>query len=356
MLTRRDFVNTAIATAAGVSSQAYAQQSLRMTIGGGHPTALFWVKTIEDVFIPQADEYLKNAGGKYKFAWNKAFGGTLVKLGQESQGMRDQLLDVGIVYTVFETAQFPLNNVCLYAPFSMSDIGHTIDIYNKINASIPEVGNEWTSRGLVRMAGCAMESYQLFTNKPIKVAKDLNGLKIVAPGAYGNWVKNTGAVPVSGNLNTYYEDIKSGVANGTVSLPTGVAAIKLQEVAPYLTKIDLGTVFVGFICVRKNLFDKLPPEAQDALRRAGADYEREYAKRLTVKTTEVMNNWDSMGGKRYDMLESDRRDWINMLPPLGVNWAEDMEKKGLPGKKVMTGYMNAIKATGTKLERDWSIK
>jgi len=62
------------------------------------------------------DKRLAAAGGKYKIEWTKAYGGTLVKLGNESTAMKDGISDLGFVATIFEAAKFPLQNVTYYAP------------------------------------------------------------------------------------------------------------------------------------------------------------------------------------------------------------------------------------------------
>jgi TRAP-type C4-dicarboxylate transport system substrate-binding protein len=54
-------------------------------------------------------------------------------------------------------------------------------------------------------------------------------------------VQGTGAVAVAGNLNTYYEDIKSGVSDGASPSATGAWGAKVHEVAPYITKVNFGS-------------------------------------------------------------------------------------------------------------------
>ena len=71
-----------------------------------------------------------------------------------------------------------------------------------------------------------------------------------------------GAVPVAGTLNSYYEDIKSGVSDGAVVFTTGAWGAKLHEVAPYVTKVNFGSMFSGGIAVNKGRMERLPPEVQ----------------------------------------------------------------------------------------------
>ena len=57
----------------------------------------------------------------------------------------------------------------------------------------------------------------------------------------------TGAVGVSGNLTTYYNEIKTGVYDGVIVFASAALPGKLYEVAPYITKIGFGAQYAGGI-------------------------------------------------------------------------------------------------------------
>ena len=119
-MNRRTFPRTLLAAAlafAGLAGSAHAQQTIKLTAAAGHPPTFLWVKTLDEVFIPEVDKRLAAAGGKYRIDWTKAWGGTLVKLGSESKGIADGVADLGVVSTIFEAPRFPLQNVSYYTPF-----------------------------------------------------------------------------------------------------------------------------------------------------------------------------------------------------------------------------------------------
>ena len=49
------------------------------------------------------------------------------------------------------------------------------------------------------------------TDFPVESLADLRGRKIAAPGPAINWLSGTGAVGVSGNLTSYYNELQTGV-------------------------------------------------------------------------------------------------------------------------------------------------
>lgn len=70
---------------------------------------------------------------------------------------------------------------------------------------------------------------------------------------------------VDGALTTFYTDIQTGVSEGS-SLALGALPAKLYEVAPYVTRVDLGVVFSGGLAINVgDSWDGLPEEVQAAL-------------------------------------------------------------------------------------------
>ncbi|MCC6608301.1 MAG: C4-dicarboxylate TRAP transporter substrate-binding protein [Burkholderiales bacterium] len=333
---------------------AQAQQVIKMTAAAGHPPVFLWVKTLDEVFIPEVDKRLAAAGGKYKIEWTRAYGGTLVKLGNESTAMKDGISDVGFVATIFEASKFPLQNVSYYAPFGSDDIAVVTNAIADLQKRIPAMNDAWGKNGLVYLGGAALDSYHLFAKFPVARYEDLQGKKINAPGPSANWVKNTGAVGVAGNLNTYYEDIKSGVSDGALTFATGAWSVKLQEVAPYIVKVNFGSQYAGGIAVNKRRFDRLPKEVQKAFVEAGQAYSTQFAKAQTELASQRMQEMVKAGGKIIELSDAERKRWADALPPIGKIWGAEMQAKGLPATEVLRGYMDALKKAGAKLPRDWA--
>jgi TRAP-type C4-dicarboxylate transport system substrate-binding protein len=344
---------TVLAAGLALGSAAQAQQVIKLTAAAGHPPGFLWVKTLDETFIPEVDKRLA-AGGKFKVEWTKAFGGTLVKLGGESKGIADGVADLGIVSTVFEAAKFPLQNVSYYAPFGTENVDLMSRTVADLQKTIPAMADAWTKSNLVYLGGMSLDSYHIWTKFPLTRLEDLNGKKISAPGPSANWVRGTGAVAVAGTLNTYYEDIKSGVSDGALTFVTGAWGAKLHEVAPYVTRINVGSQFAGGIAINKQRFDKLPPEVQVAIREAGDAWVAQYARAQTAAAQALLQNMTQAGAKVSDLPEAERKRWADALSPIGKSWATDAQGKGLPGNEVLGGFVAGLVKSGAKMPRDWT--
>lgn len=357
-MTRRLLFRLPLAAAAAAvmvcAAPVQAQQVIKMTAAAGHPPVFLWVKTVDEVLIPEVDKRLAAAGGKFKIEWTKAWGGTLLKLGSESKGVADGVADLAIVSTVFEAPKFPLQNVSYFTPFGSDDIGLVSRTIADLQQKVPAMGDAWTKNGLVYLGGMSLDTYHVWTKFPITKLEDLQGKKLSAPGPAANWVRGTGAVPVSGTLNTYYEDIKSGVSDGAVVFVTGAGGAKLHEVAPFITKVNFGAQFAGGVAVNKGRFDRLPSEVQKALREAGEVWADAYASAQSAAVNAVLKRMVDAGAKVSDLSEAERKRWADALGPVSRTWANDSQSKGLPANDVLNAYMAAMVKSGAKLPRDWT--
>lgn len=356
-MNRRTFRQSLLVAALGLAfgtGTAQAQQVIKLTAAAGHPTTFLWVKTLEETFIPELDKRLAAGGNKYKIEWTKAWGGTLVKLGSESKGIADGVADLGIVSTIFEAPKFPLQNVSYYTPFGTDDMALVARTVAELQKSTPAMADAWTKNNLVYLGGMSLDTYHIWTKFPITKLEDLQGKKISAPGPSANWIRGTGAVAVAGNLNTYYEDIKSGVSDGALTFVTGAWGAKLHEVAPYVTKVNIGSQFAGGIAMNKNRFDRLPPEVQAAVREAADAWTAQYAKAQAAAAATLMQKMLAAGTKVSDLSEAERKRWADALSPVGKTWAADAQGKGLPGNEVLNAYTSALVKAGVKMPRDWT--
>lgn len=342
------------ATAALLLAANAQAQTVKMTAVAGHPVIFPWVKLADEFFIPEVDKRLAAAGSKAKFEWTKAWGGTAVKLGSESGAIKDGLAELAFVSTIFEAPKFPLQNVSYVAPFMTDDIAVMSKAIKNMQAKIPAMAEAWTKNNMVFLGGTGLDSYHLFTKTPINKLEDLNGKKINAPGPSANWVKGTGAVAVAGTLQTYYNDIQTGVTEGALTFATGAFPAKLTEVAPHITKVNYGAQFAGALVMSKRVFDKLPKDAQKIVMEVGAEYDAKFATLLTATSATLMQKMVEGGAKVRELSPEERKQWAAVLPNVALPWAKDLDAKGLPGTQVLNAFVAEIRAAGVQFPRDWS--
>ncbi|PLY04470.1 MAG: C4-dicarboxylate ABC transporter substrate-binding protein [Arcobacter sp.] len=122
------------------------------------------------------------------------------------------------------------------------------------------------SQGLTWLEPYIQPAVYIITKKPIKSVADFQGLKIRAPGAYGKFLRNLGASPVSLAWSEIYTSLATGVIDGSI----GSNMIDHRdgnhvEVAKYMYKLPLAGAQVLPIVVNTSAWRKLTPELQKAV-------------------------------------------------------------------------------------------
>jgi len=327
----------------------------KMTVVTGHPPIFLWVTLCRDFFIPEVDKRLLEAGGKHKIVWNQAYGGTIAKIGGALEAIEEGVADMGFVGTIFEAPKMPLHNVTYMTPFGSENIFYVVDIMAELQAKIPALAREWTNHNQVYLGGAALDTYGSLTDFPVNTVDDVDGHKIAAPGPSANWLKGTGGVAVASNLNEYYNGIKTGVFQGTLTFMTAAMAIKVYEVAPYICMVNFGAQFAGGLSINKDVFDSFPPEVQKIFLDVGREYDRKLAQAQAARAGKAMEIMKKGGARVTYLSDAERKRWADKLPNVPMEWAEAMEKKGLPGKAMLKGYLDGLRTRGVKLARDWDM-
>ncbi len=356
-MNRRQFIGaSAVAglTALPGLNAAQAQQVLKFTITCGHPPVFNWVKVLDETFLGTLEREIVAAGSPVKIEWTKAYGGTVAKLGAESDALRSSVSDAGIVSQIFEAAKFPLQQVTLQVPFGSPDIATISRIVGKLNERFPEMNDAWAKNNMLLLATVAIDGYQLVTNFPVATAADLAGKKIFVPGPIANWLQGTGAVAVAGNLNTYYNGIQTGVAQGAIVSMSPTWSAKLHEVAPHITLCNLGAQYTGSVAFNLKSYQKLPPVVQQAVIKAGQAYGQEFAKTQTALADDAVRNLRAAGATVTQLPDAERIKWAAMLPNLPDAWSGQLEKQGFKSvRAIVSAYLEALRAEGVTPVRDW---
>ena len=184
-------------------------------------------------------------------------------------------------------------------------------------------------------------------------------MKLSAPGVLGTWLRGTGANAVDGVLTTFYTDIQTGVSDGVLSLALGVLPAKLYEVAPFIKRVNIGVAFSGAVAINRDSWDALPEEVQNAMIAAGKYYTKAHGQDLLDRHEFALNKMIELGAGQNppvtmtDMSEEDRKAWVDGLPDLAGEWADEAEARGLPGRQFLADYMNGLRERGEKPVRDW---
>lgn len=322
-----------------------------LTAGSSHPPILPWVSTIKNHVVPESNRMLKELGLPHSITWNEAYGGALYDFNNTLEGLGDGLAHIGWVGSLWEPAKMPLQNVTYYTPFVTGDVYDLMELQEEMTRTIPALNAEWTKHNTVYLGAQVADTYHVLTKFPFKKFSDLQGKKLLAGGAIANWLRGTGVTAVDAGLPVQYNMLQTGVADGTIIIITGVIPFKLHEVAPYVTKVDIGGVISGGLAMNKDTWDSLPPEMKVLFRFLGREYAR-------IQTDLVARNVE----RAWATLEKDpnvtiselsteeKMKWVNAMEDLAGDW---VRRNGEPAKAVLKAFMDGARARGAKPLREW---
>ncbi|MBI3435619.1 MAG: TRAP transporter substrate-binding protein DctP, partial [Proteobacteria bacterium] len=166
-------------------------------------------------------------------------------------------------------------------------------------------------------------------------------------------VEGLGATFVNSGIPAMYNAVQTGIGEGVLLIPSGAIPIKLHEVAPYVTYMDMGAVTFGAFAANRKKWDSLPKEVQDVLRPIAMEYAAENIRIVKDREVKGLERIKKEGAKIYTLPAGERVRWAAQMPDLAKAWVEDNEKKGIPARQIMKDYMAAMRAAGAKPARDW---
>jgi len=349
------FITKAVALTLGVaafSAAADAQQVIKLTVIAGHPPATAGVANLSKVFIPEIDKALA-ADGKYKIEWTQAYGGTVAKPPAVFEAVESGIGDIGYVPTLFEADKLPLEQISYVAPFGSTDATKIIEVMKKLREQIPEMNQAFARHRQVYLASVSIDNYQIISKEPIPNLAALKGRKLGAPGLAANWIRNTGAVPVAGNLTEYFNSMKTGVYDGVIVFESAIRGYRFHEVAPYINKVDIGATYASAVTMNAPRFNRLPKPVQAAIVRAGQVYEQAVNKETLETAKTAVAVVVKEGAKVITWPEEDRRKLAAAIPNFAKTWAAELDKKKLPGTKLLNTYMELSRAASVQHARAW---
>lgn len=348
----RKVIWPALAAGIALGAVAASAEEFNVTIVAGHPPVFRWVKHASQTFIPAVNAALEGTG--HSITWSEQYGGALAKVGDELEAVEEGLAEIGLVSSLFDPAKLAVQNVTYFTPFVSSDSTLVAEWMDELQVSNADMKAAWEANGLEYLGGAiGIDDYLLMTNFPVNSIADLEGHKIGAPGPAVNWLEGTGAVGVSGNLTTYYNEIKTGVYDGVIVFASAALPGKLHEVAPYITKVGFGAQYAGGFAANKDWFDGLPEVVQQALKDAAVADRVAYHQDLDASVTAFLGMMVEQGATVTEVDQAFREQWAAGMDNVARLWADRLDSEGINGSAVLSSYMDTMRAAGATPVRNW---
>lgn len=274
-----------------------------------------------------ADEINKRSGGKLKvqlFA-----GGALGKPTELLKLVSEGGVQMATTSPAYFPSQLPLLSATNSLPLVFTDAAQAQRILPALYADTPALQAELKQLGLRPVPGFwhTVDPYYMICRTPVRSLADMKGKKV---RSYGDDVPRMlqaiGAVPVNLLPGDLYESLQKGTVDCTpYSLGTAVS-LKLQEVAKYVTFMNIGSPGGWPIFVNEKAWDGLSAENKKLIADVAAAANKVELDKFAEADAEARKVMKAAGVEFIEF--PDQKKFEAAAPDFLRDWTARMEKAG----------------------------
>ena len=330
-------------------------EKITLRIGSGHSESNPWITALEDYFVKNVTERVSTETN-YEIDWVKSYGGSVISLGNELQGVQDGLVDIGCTILVFEASRLPLQDMVYSMPFSCSDPLIVAETVKQMYAEYPEFTSTYETDYNQKFIGIGVsDPYGFYSTKEVKSLDDVKGMKIGAAGINLSWIEGSGAVGVQTSLNDTYQNLQTNVCQATIQPTHSCVNLKVYEVAPYYLDANFNVVPFNAITVNMDTWNDLPEEVRTILTEVGEgylDYEANYINEIHEQDLKEL---EAKGCTIVTLSREEQEKWAASLPDIVNGLVKSLDSAGYNGAEIVEKYYQILESHGGERIRDWNI-
>jgi TRAP-type C4-dicarboxylate transport system substrate-binding protein len=224
--------------------------------------------------------------------------------------VRDGVADVGFNVASFYTNQVPEGNTMYLSPYKPSDERDT-EYFDYISKKHEEAGVMYLGRWL------GNAPFYFWTNERINTLDGFEGVTFRSNPTYRPILEELGAKQIDIVPGDVYTSLERGVVQGFGWPMLGARESAWTEVTKYIIDepfLDLNQN--AGILMNPDTFDSLPPEVQDSIRKATAEFEPEMMEHFKQETDQERNKAREAGVEFIELVPEDSQRfqdlWINI--------------------------------------------
>ena len=266
------------------------------------------------------------------------FSNSLSPFPQKFNSTKNGLTDIAEGLAYINAGKFPLTEMLLLPEMGFQTALQSAKAWWHVYETMPAMKKEYAGVKVLFMD--TSPSLMICTKKPVKSLKDLKGLKIQATGTIGvKTAEALGFTPVAMTPGEVYLAIDKGVIDGCISDNEMFISRKIYEVAPnLLTNLSMGHAQF-YMIMNQSVWNKFPDDIKKVFNKYCGDWavnffgtERDKGELASRKKS------IEFGAHMNALSAADKAKAKELLAPVKNNYAMELERKGIPGKKALAEY------------------
>ncbi len=300
------------------------------------------------------DELEKRSNGRVKF--ERHWGGSFTTGPETLEHLKTGAIDLGGMCFLYNPGLTPIGMVDFGVPFGTTDARVQTQIKREFFQKTPEFQEEMQRYNIVPVIWISSPARDLITKFPVKSLEDLKGKKLGAAGNYlPKYVAAAGAVGAHAPMTEAYMMMQKGVIEGQLLHIDLIYNFKLFEVCKYFTRVGLSATTYMIFGFNKTAFDKLPQDIQQLAMEISAESDKYFYDWLEGQISTMEKKLKEAGVEFSVLPDAERAKWLKGMYYIPEYWAEEMNKKGLPGNNMMRSYIQIMKNKGHVFPPDWEF-
>ena len=293
---------------------------------------------VQKLWIPMLEEMKKRSDNRITYTMYS--GGALGKGPDHFDIVKTGLSDMGYATLSWTPGRFPLTDVLsspIVCPAKWKGVEAGMAMYDRM------LSPEFKDVKVLHINSCVMA--HLWTTRPVVKLEDIQGMKIRSPGGLQTRaIQALGATPVFMPLGDVYLSMETGVIDGVVTCPALIKAFKIDEVAGFGVPTSFGCVSEGLF-VNQRFWKRVPEDLKPIIESVGRDAYKiagVFDEDWYIKTMDGFKNTMEIN----ELTEKEQLRWDERFGRMLAQWADELEAKGLPGKKSLTAFKEELSRVG----------
>ncbi|CAD7049980.1 C4-dicarboxylate ABC transporter substrate-binding protein [Pseudorhizobium endolithicum] len=194
-------------------------------------------------------------------------GPEVVGLGQMKDGLQSQLVEIGNLLPLYFPADLPNMSLAGELALSGREPHAMAAAMTEYMVTCDSCQEELKKFGVIYLGSGSSDVYALLTNRPVRTAEDVKGLRLRSGGApFSRWAEHFGAVPANIGVGETFESMSQGVIDGSMASIGDLLSFRLVELVKNITFVPLGTYHAtSDFTVASTTWESLSPEERKQL-------------------------------------------------------------------------------------------
>lgn len=281
------------------------------------------------VYADLMKELEKRTNGRIKI--DIYWGQSLAKARDLVTATSTGICDISKVSPHFEPGKLPLSNVA-YHGVGSHVFPRAMAFWDLLKKE--PLSSEYSQYGLIPIGIAFVTDTSLLSKEPMRSIADIKGKKISSFGMAGETINMLGGVPIMMSPPEQYDGLKKGIIDGLTAPCSAINDFKFYEGGKYYFTLPLA----GEVCpivIRKKAWEKLPADIQKIITDSAYDLIKMAYKELADEDLLAVTNLKENNVEFIEPSSADMATLRKSQAELADKWAESLEKKGMPAKKLL---------------------